>query len=211
MFATVMRNVTSSSKCARRPGIDFEHAPGAAIDHNRNVERRDNPMVPQHVRNAELVVVRKVLIITGLAVCIARPAGEALSMAKASLPITPLFQPTPAAISTSPRCGPMWNVDAMTCHETYSRRWRSGTSASRSKCSKPAALRARLSSNGGLLDAADLGGQLAQCRRVTIQKLLATIASNKTQVDVVHLRQLGVCMFSRRRYLSVSQVNCLRD
>ena len=40
--------------------------------------------------------------------------------------------------------------------------------------------------------------------------LLARVASNKTQVGVVHLRQLGVCMFWRRRYLSVSQVNCLR-
>ena len=43
------------------------------------------------------------------------------------------------------------------------------------------------------------------------RNLLARIASNKTQVGVVHLRQLGVCMFWRRRYLSVSQVNCLRD
>jgi hypothetical protein len=40
--------------------------------------------------------------------------------------------------------------------------------------------------------------------------LLTRVASNKTQVSVVHLRQLGVCMFWRRRYLIVSQVNCLR-
>jgi hypothetical protein len=39
------------------------------------------------------------------------------------------------------------------------------------------------------------------------RNLLTRIASNKTQVGVVHLRQLGVCMFWRRRYLSVSQVN----
>ena len=42
------------------------------------------------------------------------------------------------------------------------------------------------------------------------RNLIATIGSNKTQGCVVHLRQLGVCMFWRRRYRSVSQVNCLR-
>ena len=43
------------------------------------------------------------------------------------------------------------------------------------------------------------------------RNLLARVASNKTQLGVVHLRQLGVSMFWWRRYLSMSQVNCLRD
>ena len=53
-------------------------------------------------------------------------------------------------------------------------------------------------------------GELAPCRRV-IREPTSSDRVDKTQVDVVHLRQLGVCMLWRRRYLSVSQVNCLRD
>ena len=41
--------------------------------------------------------------------------------------------------------------------------------------------------------ATDWEGELALCRRAIRENLLTRIASNKTQVNVVHLRQLGVC------------------
>jgi hypothetical protein len=41
-------------------GIDLEHAPGAAVHHDGDVEKRDNAMLPQHSGDAELGIVRQV-------------------------------------------------------------------------------------------------------------------------------------------------------